>query len=232
MWSDSIASVEETWDTIAASFDTTRRKPWPQCLEFIRQLSKQSIIADIGCGNGRHLIPAARHCQKAIGVDLSSQLLSIVDQKLNKEQVTNATLIHASATHLPFKAETVDALLYIAALHNIKGRDHRIQSLGEIKRVLKPDGTALVSVWSRWQGKYRAQFLKRWFIQQGSHEFGDIDIYWRQHGLDIPRFYHLYSKREFEKDICQAGLQIINVQEVTLRSTKHPDNYFVTVRNS
>ncbi len=231
MWSDSIASVEETWDTIATSFDNTRRTPWPICLKFIGELPKKTMLVDIGCGNGRHLLPAAQHCQTGIGVDLSSQLLLIVYQKLNKEHVTNVTLVHASATYLPFKDATIDAVLYIAALHNIEGCDNRIKSLKEVKRVLKSGGTALISVWSRWQDTYRTQFFKRWFTKQGIHEFGDIDIYWRQHGLNIPRFYHLYSKREFERDLCQAGLTIIDMQELKLRSKKHSDNYFATVKS-
>lgn len=231
MWSDSITSVEETWDSIAASFDETRRTPWPQCLEFVDSLPKQTRIVDIGCGNGRHLLPAARHCQKAIGVDLSFQLLSIVQQKLKQEHITTVDLVHASATHLPFRNRTIGAVLYIATLHNIKGRDSRIQSLKEVKRILTPSGTALLSVWSRWQDNYRMRFLKRWFTDQGLHEFGDVDIYWRQHGCNIPRFYHLYSKQEFERDLRQAGLAIINIQALKLRSKKHPDNYFATVKN-
>ena len=61
-------------------------------------------------------------------------------------------------------------------------------------------------------------------------EFGDIDIYWRQHGLNIPRFYHLYSKREFLDDIHEAGLDLVEIQDVKLRSKKHPDNYFALVK--
>jgi len=128
--------------------------------------------------------------------------------------------------------ESVDAVLYIASLHNVGGRDNRIQSLKEINRILKKDGTALISVWSRWQDKFRMQFLKKWFTQIGKNEFGDIDIYWRQHGLDIPRFYHLYSKKEFQNDLCQADLELVEIQNVKMHSKKHPDNYFALVKKS
>jgi len=84
----------------------------------------------------------------------------------------------------------------------------------------------LISVWSRWQDKYRMLFFKKWFTQIGKSEFGDINIYWRQHGLDIPRFYHLYSKKEFLRDIRDAGLEILEMQDVKMYSKKHPDNYF------
>jgi ubiquinone/menaquinone biosynthesis C-methylase UbiE len=124
----------------------------------------------------------------------------------------------------------VDAVLYIASLHNIKGKNRRIQSLKEVKRILKKGGKAQISVWSRWQDKFRKQFFKKWFIQTGADEFGDIDIYWRQHGLNIPRFYHLYSKKEFLKDISEAGLELLEIQDVKMYSKKHPDNYFAVLK--
>ena len=222
-------SSEVTWDTIAQSFDSTRRKPWKQCMDFIQSLSKTDFVADIGCGNGRHLIPCAQHCRKTIGLDISSELLKIVQKKLYENKLNNAELIHSDIVYLPLKNESVNAVLYIATLHNIKGSEKRIQSLKEVKRILKRNGRALISVWSRWQDKYRKQFFRKWFTQFDRSEFGDVDIYWRQHGLNIPRFYHLYSKREFINDLTKAGLEILEFQEVKLLSNKHPDNYFAVI---
>lgn len=225
MSNDCADEFEKTWDTIAQSFDATRRKPWKKCIEFINTIAKEDLVVDVCCGNGRHLIPCVKRCKKAIGIDLSRELLSIVQKKLD---VVN--LLHSNVVHIPLKCNTVDAVLYIASLHNIKGRDRRIQSLREVRRILKNDGKALISVWSRWQDRYRTQFLKKWFTQTGQAEFGDIDIYWRQHGLDIPRFYHLYSKREFLSDLHKADLKIIDIQDVKIHSEKYTDNYFTMVK--
>jgi ubiquinone/menaquinone biosynthesis C-methylase UbiE len=174
---------EETWDSIAESFDLTRRKPWKQCIDFIDTLSKTDMVVDLGCGNGRHLIPCAEHCKEVVGLDISKELLSITNKKLKEKNLENTILLHADMTNMPLKNDTVDSILFIAALHNIKGKDKRIQSLKEVKRVLKKDGTALISVWSRWQDKYRKHFLKKWFTKKEQTEFGDIDIYWKQHGF-------------------------------------------------
>jgi len=221
---------DETWDLIAESFDLTRRKPWMQCIGFIDTLSKTDTVVDLGCGNGRHLLPCAEHCKAVIGLDISKELLNITKKKLKGKNLDNTILLHADMTNIPLKNDTVDSILFIAALHNIKGKDGRIQSLKEVKRILKKDGTALISVWSRWQDKYRMHFLKKWFTRKGQTEFGDIDIYWKQHGLDIPRFYHLYSKKEFISDIRLAGLEIEEIQDIKLHSKKHPDNYFAIVK--
>jgi len=219
---------EETWDVIAESFDITRRKPWNQCIEFIKNLSNNYIVADIGCGNGRHLLPCAKHCKKVIGIDISQNFLNIVKKKIIYESIKNISLIHANMVKIPIKDNSIDSFICIASLHNIKGRPQRIQSIKELFRILKNNRTALISVWSRWQDKYRIYFLKKLFNYKG--EFGDIDIYWRQNNLDIPRFYHLYSKREFIKDLNQANFEIEEIMCVKLHSTHYPDNFFAKVR--
>lgn len=223
-------SSEETWNAIAQSFDRTRRKPWKQCIDFINTLPKTNIVVDLGSGNGRHLIPCAKRCKKAVAVDISRELLQITQNNLTENNLHNVVLLHSDVVNIPVKNNSFDALLFIASLHNIKGKENRIQSLKEIRRILKNNGKALISVWSRWQDKYRKQFFKKWFKQNNEGEFGDINIYWKQHGLNIPRFYHLYSKREFISDLQKAGLEILEIQDVKLHSKKHPDNYFAIIK--
>jgi ubiquinone/menaquinone biosynthesis C-methylase UbiE len=219
--------AQETWDAIADSFDTTRRAPWKRCLEFIETMKKTDVIVDLGCGNGRHLFPSATQCSQAIGVDISKKLLYIVQRKIKEKNVDNISLSHADLVHLPFRDNSMDAALCVASLHNIKGKYRRQEAVREIYRILKPNGTAFVSVWSRWQDRYRTYFLRQFFIR--SREFGDIDIFWRQHNLNIPRFYHLYSKKEFMQDLRDAGFTIEQMQDARIHSKRFPDNYFATV---
>ena len=79
----------DTWNAIAKSFDSTRCKPWKECIDFINILPKKIIIIDIGCGNGRHLIPCAKRCKKVIGLDVSDELLKIVRKKLTENNETS-----------------------------------------------------------------------------------------------------------------------------------------------
>ena len=221
-------SAEETWDAIAESFDTTRRTPWKQCLEFISTLQTTAVVADIGCGNGRNLFPAAEHCHHVIGVDISQKLLKIVQKKIHGKNIKNVTLIHADGVELPLADNSIDAVMCIASLHNIQGKERRLVALKEITRVLKPHGAALITVWSRWQKNYYRYFLKQIFLR--SQEFGDIDIYWKQHHLNVPRFYHLYSRAEFKKELKTAQLSINNIQRVKIHSKHFPDNYFAVMQ--
>ena len=224
-----ISDNEKTWDVIAESFDKTRKKPWEECISFIQKIPKVSNVVDLACGNGRHLIPAAKHCKKVIGVDISSELLKITKEKIKNEGLKNVFLIHSDVTSIPIDSNSVDYILFIAALHNIKGKENRIKALKEVKRILKKDGKALISVWSRWQDKFRKEFFKKYFKQISNLEFGDINIYWKQHGLNVPRFYHLYSKKEFVNDLKKAGLKIEELKGQKIKSKKYADNYFALV---
>ena len=219
---------QKTWDAIAKSFDTTRTKPWKQCIDYINALPKNVTVADIGCGNGRHLIPIAKHCKKAIGIDISQNLLDIVKEKLKQNNIKNTILIKSDATQIPLRDHSVDHILYIAALHNIKGRKNRIQSLKEIKRILKNNGTALISVWSQEQEKFQKKLDES--KKDKDLEVGDVTIYWRQHGHDIPRFYHLYSLEELKSDIEYSGLKLIEIKSEKIKSKQYPDNYFAIIK--
>jgi tRNA (uracil-5-)-methyltransferase TRM9 len=228
MQSEYQRNTEETWDAIAESFDNTRRLPWKQCLDYITTLKNTDIVADIGCGNGRHLVPCAKQCRSVIGVDISRKLLKIVQSTLEKKNIRNVSLVHADAVQLPVKNGSFNAIIFIASLHNIQGKEQRRRSVEEIFRILAPQGTALISVWSRWQERYRRFFVQQYFFR--TQEFGDINIYWRQNNLNIPRFYHLYGKREFVQELQHAGFFVENIQSVKIHSKRFSDNYFAVVR--
>ena len=220
---------EDTWNTIAHSFNSTRRKAWHECLDFINSLPKNSIVADIGSGNGRHLIPCAKRCNMVIGIDVSEELLKIIKDKLYENNLKNIDLIHSDAVNIPIKSNYLDAVLFIATLHNIPERYRRQKSLKEINRILKPGGKTIISVWSRWQDKFRQHFIRQLLNRFDKNEFGDINIHWRQHGLNIPRYYHLYSKREFKNDLEQSGLKILKLEGVKYFSKKYYDNFYAIV---
>ena len=221
------ASAEETWDAIAESFDITRQKPWKFCVDFIRTLKNTDVVADVGCGNGRHLLPCAESCSHAVGVDISQNLLRIVQKKLHNKNIDNISLIHADIVQLPLADNSLDAVLFIASLHNIQGKENRCHALQEIARVLKLNGVALISVWSRWQDIYYKHFMKQFIFR--SRKFGDIDLFWRQQNLNVPRFYHLYSKGEFLRELRGARFHIQSIQSVKIHSKRFPDNYFAVV---
>jgi alkylated DNA repair protein alkB homolog 8 len=69
-------TVEEVYDKIAHEFDKTRIFPWPHVKEYIDDLEKDSIVLDIGCGNGKNLF--YRKDISCIGIDISQKMVDLV----------------------------------------------------------------------------------------------------------------------------------------------------------
>lgn len=47
--------VHRVYDAIASHFSSTRHSPWPRVCDFLSSLSPGSVLADVGCGNGKYL---------------------------------------------------------------------------------------------------------------------------------------------------------------------------------
>ena len=208
------------WDEIARDFDAKRKFPWKECVDFISRISGTCL--DLGCDGGRHLAVMAGKCD-AVGADLSFSMLEIA-----REKVGDVFLVCCDARNLPFLDETFDNALFVATLHNIEGKEGRIKALRELRRVLKKDGRAIISVWAKWQDRFILHFIKKFFKRQGEH--GDLLIPWKKNGKEIMRFYHLYSMRELKKEIKESGFEIEKAWSVKKASRFFNDNHFAIVR--
>ena len=47
--------MHEVYEKIAPHFSGTRHSPWPKIAEFLREQPVGSLVADVGCGNGKYL---------------------------------------------------------------------------------------------------------------------------------------------------------------------------------
>lgn len=47
--------VHQVYEEISSHFSSTRHSPWPQVRDFLLSLPPGSVLADIGCGNGKYL---------------------------------------------------------------------------------------------------------------------------------------------------------------------------------
>jgi len=187
--------VRATYERIADHFSATREHPWPDVESFCADRSADTAL-DIGCGNGRHTALLADRSTRTLGLDASRSLLSIA-----RDRVPDAAFIEGDAASLPIAAQTVDLALYVATLHHLPDRRLRIRSLDELARVLTPDGTALISVWSTTHDRFDTEDESVGF---------DTDVEWTLPGGEtVPRFYHIYAPEEFESDLDESDLSIV-----------------------
>jgi len=201
----------ETFDEIAPHFDITRYKPWPESKRFISTLPKKSMVLDLGCGNGRNSIYLAKEGMNVIGLDFSRGLIKIAKNKMEWKEVLNrVNLIQGDIPSLPLQDDIVDAVLYIATLHHLPTPSERLQSLKEVARCLKSKGRALVSAWAQEQEKFEDELKVSKGNLENGFEYGDVFLPWKmKDGRVFQRYYHLFSKDEFQDLIGRSGLEVV-----------------------
>lgn len=53
--------VKNVYNSISEHFSHTRYKPWPSVKEYLMKIPENSLVGDIGCGNGKYMICTDRH---------------------------------------------------------------------------------------------------------------------------------------------------------------------------
>ena len=181
------------YDNFAKEFDHTRYSIWKSVKTFLDNLPKYSIIADVGCGNGKNI----RYRSDLIffGNDICEELIEIAK---TKDKTNRNSYIICNGDRLPYKSNTYDAVICIAVLHHVKNRK---RFFDELLRILKPGGKLLVSVWA-----YEQEKKAKWIHLSGT----DYMIPWRE---NHKRFYHLFTKKEMEDLVDNLDATIFYEQD-------------------
>jgi len=225
-----VAEIKGTYEQIALAYNRVRSKPWRECLEFIKTFDCSGWILDIGCGSGRHSLASALQGHQTVGIDFSKNMLKIAHQKLKSASPSNFHPVLADASQLPFKSDLFTHILYIATLHNLPSRSLRIRSLNEIRRVMKPGGKCLISVWKRLQSRFLSQVITTYLRKIiGMKEDFEVSVPWKINDSLVYRYFYLYSAKQLKKDINEAGMNILSFSKAKIGAHVLSDNYFVTV---
>lgn len=183
--------MQNAWDDIADAWDRVRRKPVPLA-EKLATTWQPGKILDIGCGNGRNLVPFAEKTFECVGIDASKKLRDYATAHLRNY---TAVLVHADATSLPFADATFDYVINLAVLHHLPPAGQKT-ALAELLRVLKPGGKAAISVWNKLQ----------WKFAFGAKE---QQVPWTlDSGKKVDRYYYFFTFWELKKLLTAAGFTI------------------------
>jgi ubiquinone/menaquinone biosynthesis C-methylase UbiE len=131
-------NVKNIYENIANSFSDTRYTSWKWIDDFITSFQSNSIILDIGCGNGRNM---TNKNYNFYGLDNCNKFI-----ELSKKITPNVVL--SEMTNLPFQDNNFDAIISIASFHHLSTINRRLECLKEMHRVLKLNGKILLSIWS------------------------------------------------------------------------------------
>lgn len=116
-----------------------RRKEFsPEQLLDIIPLNETDNILDFGAGTGYFSIPAAKRILGNVyALDLNAKMLEIINEKAQKEQLTNIIPVQGSMGELQLPDGSIDKIIASLILHEIQPLAPLLQ---QMKNVLKKEG--------------------------------------------------------------------------------------------
>ena len=182
--------VKGVYENIAKRFNHSRAFKWKWIDDFYKTLNKNSLVYDIGCGSGRNMNYDGL---QFIGIDNCHNFIKICESK-------KLNVIETNVTNIPFEDNTADAIICIAMFHQLSSYENRIQTLLEIKRLVKIGEKILLSVWSINQPAKTKRIFDK---------YGDNIVLWNNYGIIYERYYYIFQISEIKELFEKTGLKIL-----------------------
>lgn len=181
------------------------------------------VIADLGCGTARALLPLVRAGWRGLAIDLSEPMLDVVREKAAcdglRVECVQANLVELTPDLVA--DESVDhAMCLFSTLGMIRGRANRRTALAHMCRILRPGGRLVLHVHNFWFNLCDPG--GPWWVLgslargvsplpvphhqgEGAFEVGDKTFAYR----GVPNFFlHVFRERELRADLRAAGLRV------------------------
>lgn len=150
-------------------------------------------VLDLGCGTGRHALWLAENGASVVAVDFSAGMLAEARCKVGAESV--CFLQHDLHDRLPFAEKQFDLIVSGLVLEHMRDL---VSLFSEVRRVLKPEGRAVVSA------MHPAMFLRGSQARFTDPESGEL----------IQPGSIAHSLSDFLMAAVRAGFQILDVNEI------------------
>lgn len=216
--------VKDVYNQISMHFDKTRYHPWPKIQKFTDSFAPHSLIADVGCGNGRNC--NLRSDCTYHGYDNCEGFVDIC----NKKHI-NCKL--SSILDIKCESHIYDYTMCIAVIHHLKTQERRIQAINELVRITKPNGKIMIYVWAKEQNKFKHEksnnVMVPWNLQDKYRKRHHEQDKEQQKQETFYRFYHVFDKDELE-NLVNLSSHCDNI-EIT-ESGYQKDNYYVILRKT
>lgn len=140
------------WEKLVKSPTKEYREYFNYEYEYLKKnLRKEVIALDIGCGDGRTIKKLAKYTKIFIGIDNDKQAVS--DSKEFLKKIKNTEIMLEDAENTKFKEKTFDIIFTGLTFVNFNSSRERI--LKEIRRILKDEGKFILSIYNEKALKFR-----------------------------------------------------------------------------
>ena len=153
-------SAYEDYTAVSADYDRTRVPVGVEiilgCLAAAGGPLASMRVLDAGCGTGSYAAALRPHVGAIDAVDLNPSMLEVARAKLERGPGCPVALHEAGIDALPFEDARFEAVMVNQVLHHLPdspgdGRPLLRRVLGELARVLRPGGAAIVNTCSHEQ---------------------------------------------------------------------------------
>ena len=115
-----------------------------QLVQFLPTQHNQKLL-DLATGTADvplALVRRSKNIEYAVGIDLADKMLAIGREKVTRAKLEDKILLsHGDASQIPFADNAFDAVTMAFGIRNVEGP---LEVLREMRRVLKPQGRALI----------------------------------------------------------------------------------------
>jgi 2-polyprenyl-3-methyl-5-hydroxy-6-metoxy-1,4-benzoquinol methylase len=172
-----------------------------------RYISKKSRIIDVGGGPGNYAFELAKLGYEVTLIDISEELINIAKLRNNKTNFKLKEISQQSITNLSdYKDNSFDAAICLGGvLSHILLKKDRINSIKELKRIVKKNGIIIISVISKFGGyrrilneKYYKKIDKVVKFSRNPPKTGFTDAFF-------------YTPTTFKKELKKAGIRVLGM---------------------
>ncbi len=169
----------------------------------MKNLTPDSVVLDVGCGFGTHVVMLSKYCKEVFGIDHSEAILKKC--RKNVEGIRNVKILKMNAYQMDFPDNHFDETF---SLFNTLGIMHKpIEALREMKRVTKKGGRLVFSLYNPNSIEERIEFYKKAALDDAHAE-----------GLVIKSGSDFFSNTYTEKEVQALGKEID--MEIIIHETK------------
>ncbi|CAH2212230.1 class I SAM-dependent methyltransferase [Tepidibacter aestuarii] len=109
-------------------------------------LTKNDIVADIGCGIGYFTIPASEISDTVYAMDISNEMLEDVKEKSSELNIDNVQIVKTDEYDLKIENESVSFSILVNVLHEIEDKKRLLK---EIIRISKKGSKIAIIEWDK-----------------------------------------------------------------------------------
>lgn len=196
------------WETVLTDIPESYRMWFEREREYLQMvIPKNSFVLEVGCGDGRSILDIISVTEHIVGIDHDSTAVASAKEKFKAYEDVN--IIQADAQQLPFENGIFDAVICMTTFANLG--DARPQILSEIKRVMKPSGIFVISVFSEDALEERMKVYERVSVEIKSVDVRGKVVFDESIGANVSE---QFTQEELEHIFQSVGFTIDNIEKV------------------